>query len=142
MNKKKIIINNVEVECEYYYLENEKLNEISIKKYCELIHSLIKENSNFNHITAKHYSLLFENIDIYLSNEVMKIIKDNLNLNISEKYSEYVTFLFFKNKNILKKKFKEVFIKLKEEIDKTDGGEVMNIQFKNFNLILFIHKNI
>lgn len=124
----------------YHFLDKHK-SEIIIKdkmaSYLPLIKKLLKENNEDLNIEN-----LLNNCLIYLENEINKLNKDYQLVTVSEKYSEYITFMFLKNKNILKKKFKNVLMDLNIQLKNRNGGDLINIQFKDVNLLIYIHKNL
>lgn len=100
------------------------------------------ESKDYNvFLTEKEINILEEHFIKYLTNEVNKLNKKYREITLCEKMSEYVTFILIKNKNLLKKEFKKILIELNEALQLRDGGDLINIQFKDVNLLIYVHKN-
>jgi hypothetical protein len=121
----------------HHFIEHGKFE--NLQKYKNMILNFIKMyNQDVN------LELFFNNLNVYL-NKIHKEIIEERNIHsieVCEKYSDYITAVLVKNKKIAKKDFKEFLISLAEQIDLRDGGEMINIQYKDLNVILFIHSNI
>ena len=87
--------------------------------------------------------MFFNNLNIYLNKIHKEIIEERniYSIEVCEKYSDYITAILVKNKKISKKDFKEFLLSLAELIEIRNGGEMINIQYKDLNVILFIHSN-
>lgn len=132
---------------DFYHFLNSNKSDVIIKEqmleYQTLLKKLLKENNldnkEFKHLNLEHF---LKNCFIYLENEINKLNKQYKFITICEKYAEYITFVFLKNKNIPKKKFKIVLMDLNEQLQIRDGGDIINIQFKDINMLIYIHKNV
>lgn len=160
---KKLILNNnnyqkdsqnqeeiFEIKKENLILKHEDFEGFKDVKISEdLIDKNSKESIDKKTVNTNHYLYLTEDeIDTledhfikYLTNEVNKLNKKYREITLCEKMSEYITFILIKNKNLLKKEFKKILIELNGELKLRDGGDLINIQFKDVNLLIYVHKN-
>ena len=120
----------------HHFIEHGKFE--NLQKYKKTILSFVKDyNQDVN------LELFFNNLNIYLNKIHKEIIEERniYSIEVCEKYSDYITAILVKNKKISKKDFKEFLLSLAELIEIRNGGEMINIQYKDLNVILFIHSN-